>query len=175
MNYELGKFKGFSSISVVLLASWLTSCTGYPRLLNFPFDLGGRGLNSRTSELTPQVTSQYIVFVSDRQGSQNVYLYALRDRRLINLPGLNAFNEIASHPSISEDGRYIAFAASREGKTAIFIYDRQTQQKRNLTAQVQAEVRNPTISADGLKIALEAAINGQWDIIVYNRSGQRLY
>lgn len=167
-------FKRLASISVILLASWLSSCTGYPRLVDFPFDAGGRSLNSRASELAPQVTSQYIVFVSDRQGSQDVYLYDLRNRRLIDLPGLNALNEVASRPSISEDGRYIAFAASREGRTAIFIYDRQTQQKRNLTANLAAEVRNPTISADGSTIALEAAANGQWDILVYDRSGRRL-
>jgi Tol biopolymer transport system component len=167
--------KRFSAISVVLLTSLLSSCTGYPRLLNFPFDVGGRSLNSGASELTPQITSQYIVFVSDRRGSQDVYLYDVPNQRLIDLPGLNALNEIASHPSISEDGRYIAFAASREGRTAIFVYDRQTQQKRNLTPNLQAEVRNPTISADGSRIALEAATNGQWDIVIYARSGQLLY
>ncbi len=158
---------------VIVLSSLLSGCS-YPRLLSFPFDSAGRSLNGPTSELTPQVNSRYIVFVSDRNGSQDVYLYDTQSQRLVNLPGLNSYDEVASHPSISEDGRYIVFAASRQGRTGIFLYDRQTQQKRNLTAELPAEVRNPTISADGGRIAFEAAKDGQWDILIYDRSGTML-
>ena len=166
--------KRFGWISVLAITSLLSSCSSYPRLLNFPFDPGGRSLNSLASELTPQIASQYIVFVSDRNGSQDVYLYDAKNRRLIDLPGINSLNEIASHPSISEDGRYIVFTASRQGRSGIYLYDRETQQKRNLTANIQAEVRNPTISADGSAIAFEVATDGQWDIWVYDRSGRPL-
>ena len=166
--------KCFVLISTLTLASFLSSCTGYPRLLNFPFDPGGRSLNSRNSELMPQVASPYLVFVSDRNGSQDVYLFDTQARRLIDLPGLNSLNEIASHPSISEDGRYIVFAASRQGRTGIYLYDRETQQKRNLTENLAAEVRNPTISADSSTIAFEIARDGQWDIAVYDREGNPL-
>ncbi|MBR8840206.1 MAG: PD40 domain-containing protein, partial [Stigonema ocellatum SAG 48.90 = DSM 106950] len=61
-----------------------------------------------------------------------------------------------------------------QGRSAIILYDRETRQSRNLTANLQAEVRNPTISADGKKIAFESSVNGQWDSLVYNRSGQAL-
>ena len=166
--------KRFGWISILAITSLLSSCTSYPRLLNFPFDPGGRSLNSRASELTPEIASQYIVFVSDRNGSQDVYLYDAKNRRLIDLPGINSLNEIASHPSISEDGRYIVFTTSRQGRSGIYLYDRETQQKRNLTANIQAEVRNPTISADGSAIAFEVATDGQWDIWVYDRSGRPL-
>lgn len=166
--------KRFGLILVIALTSLLSSCTGYPRLLSFPFDRGGRGLNSPASELEPQIASQYIVFVSDRNGSQDVYLFDAKTRRLINLPGLNALNEIASHPSISEDGRYIAFAANIKGRSDIYLYDRETQQKRNLTANIQAEVRNPSISADGSRITFEVATDGQWDVVVGDRSGNLL-
>ncbi|MGK7875853.1 MAG: TolB family protein [Xenococcaceae cyanobacterium] len=162
-------------ISVIALTSLLSSCTGSPRLLNFPFDPGGQSLNSQASELNPQVASQYIVFVSDRNGSQDIYLYDAKNRWLIDLPRINSLNEIASHPSISEDGRYIVFAASRQGRSGIYLYDRETEQKRNITENIQAEVRNPTISADGSAIAFEVGSDGQWDILVYDRSGQPLY
>jgi Tol biopolymer transport system component len=150
----------------------LSSCTGYPRLLNFPFDPAGRSLNSSTSELTPEIVSSYIVFISDRNGSQGVYLYDMQNRRLIDLPGLNSLDEIAADPSISEDGRYLVFAGIRQGKSNIYLYDRETQQKQNLTENLQAEVRNPAISADGSKIVFEIATDGQWDVKVYTRSGQ---
>ncbi len=152
----------------------LTGCVGYPRLLSYPFDPGGRSLNSPASELTPQISGRYVVYTSDRRGSQDVYMFDMVTRNLIDVPGLNAFDAIASHPSVSDDGRSIVFAASRQGRTAIFLYDRETRQSRNLTVNLQAEVRNPTISADGTRIAFEYSNNGQWDILVYNRSGQPL-
>ncbi|MGK7962936.1 TolB family protein [Crocosphaera sp.] len=159
---------------IVVVSSIVTGCTSYPRYLNFSFDAGGRGLNSRASELTPQVTATYIVFISDRNGSQDVYLFDAQQRQLMPLPGLNTLDEIASHPSISEDGRYLVFASSRQGKSNIYVYDRQTEQKRNLTANLQAEVRNPIINADGNQIAFEIAEDGQWDIMIYDLSGNPL-
>lgn len=163
--------KCFVLISMAILTTLLNSCGSYPRLLTFPFDPGGRGLNSRSSELTPQVTSSYIIFVSDRNGSQDVYLFNAQKRQLIDLPGLNSLDEVASHPSISEDGRYIVFATSRQGKSNIYLYDRQNQQKRSLTENLQAEVRNPMINADGDLVVFEIAQDGQWDIMIYNRAG----
>lgn len=162
----------------IFLGVWLwaalTGCTGYPRLMNFPFDRGGRGLNSPASELTPQIASQYIVFVSDRNGSQDIYLFDAQARRLIDLPGLNSLDQVAADPSVSADGRYIVFLSSQGGKSNIYLYDREIQQKRNLTDNLTAEVRNPMISADGTKIVFEVAFQGQWDIRIYNRLGQQI-
>ncbi|MBD2665383.1 WD40 domain protein beta Propeller [Richelia sinica FACHB-800] len=161
-------------ILVLLSSNLLTGCFGYPRLLSYPFDAGGRGLNSLASELNPQTAGRYIVLTSDRRGSQDVYMFDTLTRNLIDLPGLNALDTIASHPGVSEDGRFIVFAASRQGRSAIFLYDRETRQSRNLTPNLQAELRNPTISADGTRIAFEYSNNGQWDILVYDRFGQPL-
>jgi Tol biopolymer transport system component len=158
----------------IVLAGLLTSCTGGMRLLEFPFDPAGRSLNSLQSELMPNVAGRYIVFVSDRRGSQDVYLYDAYERRLVDLPGLNSLDAIASHPAVSDDGRTIVFAATRQGRSGIYLYNWNTGQLRNLTANLQAEVRNPTISADGSTIAFESSENGQWDIAVYDRSGKPL-
>ncbi|MBD2604423.1 TolB family protein [Scytonema hofmannii FACHB-248] len=166
--------KRFIFIPVLALTGLLSGCVGYPRLLSYPFDPGGRSLNSSASELNPQISGRYIVFTSDRRGSQDVYMFDMVTRNLIDLPGLNSLDAIASHPSADGDGRYIVFAASRQGRSAIFLYDRETRQSRNLTADLQAEVRNPTISADASRISFESSFNGQWDLLVYNRSGQRL-
>ncbi len=160
--------------AAIAVTGLLTSCTSYGQLLDFPFDPAGRSLNSLQSELTPQVTGRYIVFVSDRRGSQDIYLYDATERRLIDLPGLNALDAIASHPAVSKDGNTIVFAATRQGRSDIYLYNRETRQLRNLTENLQAEVRNPTISADGRTIAFESSENGQWDIVVYDRSGKPL-
>ena len=164
--------KSLKLFSALSLLSLLSGCAGYPRLLNYPFDSAGRSLNSPALEVEPQIAAQFIVFVSDRNGSQDIYLFDAKNRRLLDLPGLNSLDEIVSHPSISEDGRYIVFTLSRQGKPDIYLYDRTTLVKQNLTANLQAEVRNPLISADGSKIVFEVAANGQWDIAVYSRSGQ---
>lgn len=152
----------------------LSSCGGANRLLNFPFDPGGRSLNSPASELEPQVNNRYVVFVSDRRGSQDVYLFDMVERRLVDLPGINALDAIASHPSVSADGRYIVFESSRQGRKGIYLYDRELRQLRNLTETLLADVRNPTISADGSTIAFESSQSGQWDIVVMDRAGQPL-
>ncbi|MCP2732681.1 TolB family protein [Limnofasciculus baicalensis] len=156
------------------LAGGLTSCTGSPRLVDFPFDIGGRSLNSPFSELTPQSNGRYIVFVSDRHGSQDVFLFDANEQRLIDLPGLNSLDTIASHPSISQNGRTIVLAATLKGRSGIYIYNRDINQLRNITENIQAEVRNPTISADGNTIAYESSENGQWDIVICDRNGKRL-
>ncbi|CEJ44624.1 Periplasmic component of the Tol biopolymer trans port system (Uncharacterized protein) [Umezakia ovalisporum] len=152
----------------------LGGCVGYPRLVNYPFDPGGRSLNSRASELNPQISGRHIVFTSDRRGSQDVYMFDTVTRSLVDISGLNSLDTITSHPSVAENGRYIVFAASREGRSTIFLYDRETRQSRNLTSNLQAELRNPTVSADGQRIAFEYSNNGQWDILVYEKSGARL-
>ncbi|HEY9672619.1 MAG TPA: Tol biopolymer transporter periplasmic protein [Waterburya sp.] len=160
--------------TAVALTGLLTSCTSGTRLLDFPFDPGGRGLNSLASELNPQVSGRYIVFVSDRRGSPDVYLYDANTSNLIDLPGLNALDAITSHPCVTEDGKTIVFAAIRQGRSGIYLYNRDTLQLRNLTENPRAEVRNPTISADGSTIAFESSQNGRWEIMVYNRSGKPL-
>ncbi|WP_017651139.1 TolB family protein [Fortiea contorta] len=161
-------------ISVFSCLCLLTGCVGYPRLLSYPFDPGGRSLNSLASESNPGISGRYIVLTSDRRGSQDVYLFDRLTSSVIDLPGLNSLDAIATHPSVSENGRYIVFAVSRQGRSAIVLYDRETRQSRNLTANLQAEIRHPTISADGSRIAFESSNNGQWDILVYDRSGRPL-
>lgn len=160
--------------TTIALTILLISCTGTVNVLDFPFDPAGRSLNSLQSELMPSVAGRYIVFVSDRRGTQDVYLYDTQTRSLIDLPGLNSLDVMASHPAVSEDGNTIVFAAVRQGRSGIYLYNRDTRQLRNLTENGRGEVRNPKISADGSKIAFESSENGQWDIVVYDRSGKLL-
>jgi Tol biopolymer transport system component len=167
----------FSPLKLALMIGTslaLHGCSGYPSILNFPIDPGGRSLNSRSLELDPEVAGKYVVFASDRNGSQDIYLFEIDTQQITLLPGLNSLNEIASQPSVSEDGRYIVFAVDRLGESDIYLYDREFQQKRNLTADLNQEVRNPNISADGSKVAYEVAENGQWDIVLVDRSGKRI-
>lgn len=161
-------------LKIVILSLWLKGCSNYPRVLSFPFSDNGRSLNSHSAELYPFIAGAYITFVSDRTGSQDVYLYDAKQRRLIDLPGLNAFDEVASNPSVSEDGRYLVFLILAEGRSGLYLYDRTTQQKRLLIPQTKQEMRNPVISSNGEKIAVEIAKNGQWDIMITDIRGNSL-
>ena len=166
-NYKLG-------IILFLNSIFLSGCFGYPRIVSYPFNQSGRGLNSIASEFNPQISGRYMVFTTNRRGSQDIYMFDTLTRNLVNLPGLNSFDTITDHASVSKDGRFVVFLGSRQGRSAIFLYDRNTQQSRNLTGNLQAEIRNPTISADGSKIAFEFNNNGQWDIVLYDRFGKKL-
>lgn len=157
--------------SIGILALSLSGCAN-SRSLNFPFDPGGRSLNSPFAEMQPTISGRYIVFASDRRSSQDIYLYDTVIRNLIEVPGLNTLDMSASSPVISENGRHIAYVGARGGLTDIYLYDRDTRQARNLTENLKAEVRHPSISADGNAIAFQSSANGQWDIVVYNRFGQ---
>ncbi len=139
-------------------------CGGYPSIVSLPYDFRGTSINSAANESYPQIAPPYIVFVSDRNGIQSIYLYNSQTRKLVDTPGLNFLDAIASSPSISADGRFIVFVANRNGRSAIYLYDRETRQRRNLTENIEAEVRNPNISSDGNKIAYEIALNGHWEI-----------
>jgi len=158
----------------LLLSPLFASCGGYPEIVNIPFSQGTESLNTPASEFHPEIVDRYVAFVSDRNGSQDVYLYDRRDRALISLPGLNALDEMAFDPTVSEDGRLIAFTKTREGRSDIYLYNRETRSLRNLTGNLSAQVRRPTISADGSTIAFEANPDGNWDILIYDRSGQPL-
>jgi Tol biopolymer transport system component len=142
--------------------------------MTFPFDPNGRSLNSPFADIQPRVSGRYLVFVSDRRGSQDIYLFDTVAQNLIELPGLNSIDMLVSSPAISENGRFIVFTGSRDGRSGIYVYDRDTRQLRNLTENLRAEVRNPTISADGNLIAFQSSTGGQWDILFYNRFGQPL-
>jgi Tol biopolymer transport system component len=159
------------NLLIVMLASLMGGCAA-PSLVSIPFDPGGRGLNSPYAEMNPRITGRYIVVASDRRGSQDIYLYDTNARNLIELPGLNSLDMVATNPAVSENGRFIAFGGNRQGRSAIYVYDRDTRQLRNLTENLKTAVRNPSITADGNAIAFEASINGQWDILLYNRFGQ---
>jgi Tol biopolymer transport system component len=80
---------------------------------------------------------RYLAFASDRpgpddeHGAGDIYLYDLREQKLVPLPGLNSAGHDCQ-PSISRGGRFIVFTSERfpseqvhaPGQRDIFLYDR---------------------------------------------------
>jgi Tol biopolymer transport system component len=99
-------------------------------------------------------------------------------------------NSHSRRPSISVDGRFLAFASEASnlvlddtnGYADIFVHDRQTGQTSRVSvaadgAQANGESWNATIAADGRYVAFESRarnlvpgyINGAWNIFVHDR------
>lgn len=145
---------------------------GMGRRVRMPF--GEQGLNSLYSESYPRVAGRYLSVVSDRRGRQAVELFDLQVRSLLPLPGLNRLDTMVHEAAVSENGRWIVFTAMRQGRSGVFIYQRDSQQVRELARNLQGEFRRPSISSDGGAIAFEVGLNGQWDVAVYDRFGRPL-
>lgn len=165
------QLKIFASGLVVLLL--LGSCRDRATVLTPPPQNLGRTLNSLAAEYQPALSydGRYLVFSSDRRAQRQVYLYDIRRRQLLPLPGLNTPGRFVEQPAISADGRYIAYVSEQYGKPDVFVYDRQSLQTQVLTRDFKGEVRHPTISGNGRIIAFESNRTGQWDIEIIDRGG----
>ncbi len=102
------------------------------------------------------------------------------------LPTSTAPNDSSKEPSVSGDGRFVAFQSGASnlvdgdtnGWTDIFVYDRDTATTELLTAGGNGSSIGPSISADGRFVAFGSAAsnlvagdtNGLPDIFVYDRT-----
>ena len=101
------------------------------KLLDLP------GLNTPSRETEPWLSAdgRWLTFISTRPaqphkpagtGNLDVYLYDLREKKLVPLPGVNGPGPDQS-PALSPDGRYLAFVSERlnnDGHRDIYLYDR---------------------------------------------------
>jgi len=147
------------------LASLIGGCTPS----NVP--MGTTSLNSRTTEQQPALSAngRFLAFISNRNGSHDVWLYDLQQRQFVELPGLNRPQAIASSPSVSNTARYITYLTNDQGRPAIVVYDRLIRQSRIIYEAYQGTIRHPRISPDGRYIVVENGSRGQWDISVIDR------
>lgn len=125
-------------------------------------------LNSRYNDSRPALSGdgRWLALVSNRNGTSQILLYNLQERKLVNVPGLNQSNVVLDSPSLSKTGRYLVYISSVRGRPDVALYDRVTRQAKLLTQGYRNWVRNPQISPDGRYIVFETAKRGQWDIEV---------
>jgi len=158
-----------SRLSLTFLVLVLGSCrdSGY---ITPPTQAINSKLNSLAAENYPSLSygGRYLVYTSDRNSKRSIFLYDLRSRNLIKLPGLNQPGSMQYQADVSADGRYIVYTSEQLGKTDIFLYDRQKYKSRNITKNLLGEVRRPSISGDGRFICFESNRSGQWDIEIFD-------
>jgi Tol biopolymer transport system component len=171
-------------------------------------DTAGNQADSSSFEPSISPDGRYVAFASsatnlvaddNNDGTEDVFV---RDRQTnttervsINTAG-NQADDDSFNPSISPDGRYVAFyssastlvAGDTNGERDIFVRDRQTNTTERVsinTAGNQADSSsfNPSISADGRYVAFDSHAtnlvagdtNGRRDIFVHERGLKVVY
>ena len=120
------------------------------------------------------------IFVHDRQTGETTRVSFASDGSQLNV--------WSEYPTISADGRYVAFGIQGSDpyyNGRIFIHDRQTGQTKPIPSgpqgfQPNGSLREPSISADGRAIAFDSSAsnlvagdtNGVMDVFVYDTLGK---
>ena len=112
-------------------------------------------------------TQADIVFVSDRDGNDEIYVMAADgtdQTRLTFEPAFDGF------PAWSPDGTMIAFESERDGNNEIYVMNADGSNQRNLTNR-DAFDSAPTWSPDGSRITFISDRDGDFDVFVMNADG----
>jgi TolB protein len=111
-----------------------------------------------------------VAFVLRRDGSSNIYVINLGDRRLVRLTWAI---EGDRDPAFSPDGTELAFASHRDGSWGIYRMELETGVTTRLVFTTSYSAA-PTWSPDGKWIAFESYRNDNMDIYVMDRDGNNV-
>ena len=101
-------------------------------------------------------------------GNSDVLLYDVVNATLTNVSSsLPTNGEEFFSDGISGDGRFVAFTSTSGGVTDLYVWDRDTGDATNVTADWDGLARNATISEDGQYIAFEGRITGENQFDIY--------
>ncbi len=118
------------------------------------------GMHLLSNYLTWSGSGKLLSFVAQSNGRDIIYLADPEKEKIveeITLP----MRDIRD-PSLSRDGRYIAFIGSGDGATDIFIYDRKMKKLRRITDDSFME-RYPRLSGDNKNIIYSSNVNEMGD------------
>ncbi len=107
-----------------------------------------------------QIGYDEVVFVSTRDGIYRLNRMASNGRNPTALP--DHFTSV-SVPSVSPDGRWIAYNRSRDGKEDIYVAKVDGTGEKLVVATTSRDVQ-PVWSPDGSKLAFSTLVTGTWEI-----------
>ena len=118
---------------------------------------GGSGIN---------VSGHLMAFVNDQAGNPNIYLQDVGggSPRRITSSGYN------TNPSISPDGKLIAYTKQLGGAQKVFVHDLATGQDTQVSSGGGTD-ENPSFSPDGYFIVFSSTRSGQKKLYVTTRHG----
>lgn len=117
------------------------------------------GVNQKT--MFSQLSGK-IIFQSDRDGDEEIYITNPQGQSLIKLTDNNVFD---GYPVWSFDGNKIAFESNRKGNFQIYVMDADGKNQRQIT-QGAYHNRFPAWSPDGNKIAYQSKRDSGLEIYV---------
>jgi Tol biopolymer transport system component len=166
--------------------------------------VGAAGAQANEASVTPAISGdgRLIVFASratnlvpgDTNGTQDIFLHDRQTgltTRISAAPGGAQSNEESSQPTISRDGRYVAFASlattlvanDTNDQADIFVYDRQLTRMNRVSVSSTGLAANgpsfePSLSDDGRYVAFTSQANnltagdtnGRYDIFLHDRA-----
>jgi Tol biopolymer transport system component len=143
---------------------------------------------SPNAQMSPSISGdgKFLAFAAwNRPGAVgqgwNLFLYDLTAKKLVDLPSLNSQTADDRMPSVTGDGRFLAFTSNRRGGaglTDIYLYDRQESKVVPLPElnSKQMDIQ-PSVSADGNLIAFVSdrpGGSGGRDIYLFDRAARKL-
>jgi len=116
---------------------------------------------------TPPIPETYghIIFVSDRDGDQNLYITNPDGQEATRLTDFSS-----EEPRISPDGTRVAFVSNLNDNTDIYVLEIATRSITRITDAPQKDSA-PSWSPDGTRIAFESFRDGNFEIYVSNVDG----
>lgn len=116
-----------------------------------------------------EILNNQIVFVSDRDGNNEVYAMDTDGANQTRLTNDAAADE---DPAISPDGTLIAFSSDRDGNSEIYLMDADGTDVVQLTNTSGVENSDPTWSPDGSQLAFSRFTGNQvFELFIINADG----
>lgn len=139
---------------------------GNPRSLNV---VGGDTTDTAYSVTCSDIIKNQIVFQTDRDGNQEIYLMNTDGSGQVNLTGHSASD---FHPAVSPDGTKIAFASDRDGNDEIYMMNADGSGVTQITFTTGLASSQPAWSPSGDQIAFTRFTAAQnFDVFVIDTSG----
>lgn len=115
------------------------------------------------------IISNQIVFVSDRDGNNEVYVMGVDGSGQTRLTVNSAADE---DPAVSPDGSQIAFSSDRDGNSEIYLMDADGNNVVPVTNTTGVENSDPVWSPDGSQLAFTRFTGSQvFDVFIINADG----
>lgn len=128
--------------------------------------LGKALVSGSAIEVSPSFDSsgQVMAYVSDKSGGPNIYVRSGGSERRVSSSGYN------TNPTVSPDGKFVAYSKAAGGGHKIFLADLETGQERQLTSGAGSD-EHPSFSPDSYYIAFSSTRGGGSKIYITTING----
>ena len=147
---------------MLFLALGLNACsTSRIRPIN---ELNGLFALSANSYREPSLGRNWLVTLANKNGKEKIELIDLRNRRSVNLPGINRSDSQPISVSVSANGERLALIRQRADQTELLVYRRNLGTIQRLELSPKGIPRRVSIDGYGRLLAVQVSRDGRWFI-----------